>query len=78
MSFTRKNHVKFDPNISKRKFIRNDLNVNYSKKGTVSKSVDYLGPSYFNDLDNYIKRYLRLNININKSLTNVFIIKFST
>jgi len=75
ISFTLKNHFKFDPNINKRESIRYDLNVNYSKKGIGRKFVDYLGPTYFNNLEINFKRYLRLNnySNINKYLSNVFI-----
>lgn len=75
ISFTLKNHSKFDPYINKRETLKYNLNVNYSNKCIGQKFVDYLGPTYFNYLEINVKRYLRLsnNNNINKYLTNVFI-----
>ena len=53
-----------DPNICKRESLRYNLNVNYSKKGIGQKFVDYLGPTYFIQLNNYFKKYLRVYNNI--------------
>lgn len=59
-SFTLKNHSKFDLYMNiRRESLRYILNVSYSKKKSIGqKFVDYLGPTYFNYLENNVKNIL--------------------
>lgn len=51
------------------------LEVYYAKIGIGQKFIDYLGPIYFNCLNNNIKKLLRIqnNIIIDKTLCNFYL-----
>lgn len=47
-----------------------DMQVNYSKKSIGQRFVDYLGPTNYNSLPFYLKKYIATNVNKSSYITN--------